>query len=357
MLKVIRILIQYLHRFINCMKPDAGFRNRKIIKSYSGFQKKFYTEFWANATESIGASLSDAGYGFFKIEYKNKKTYVSDYKVMIDDHLTLKVAGNKPMVLKMLRDSGLYTVNFLEYKMSSINSAFDFLKNLKGNAVIKPAKGTGSGKGVTTHINTDEKLKKASLLAASFNENLLIEEQVDGDSYRLLYLDGKFIDGIRRDPPTVIGDGVSNIKTLVNNENIKRIKADEILTFHPLIIDMECKLKLKEQGMTTKSIPKNGKKIIIKSVVNQNSRYENHIIRDDVHPEIIEIGRNIVNELGIVLGGIDIITKDISVPLQDSKGIINEINTTPGLHHHLLVSNKEKVLPIGEMILNYIFNK
>jgi D-alanine-D-alanine ligase-like ATP-grasp enzyme len=357
MLKIIYLPVRIIRRILKCLMPYDGFRNRKLIRSYAGFQRQFYDKFWNDTTREMGASLIDVGYGYYKIEYNNNKTYVADYKVMLDDHLTLKVAGNKPMVLKILQENDLQAPNFLEYNVDQLEKANVFLEKLGKNAVVKPASGTGSGRGVTTRINSLKKLKKASLLAASYNDNLLIEEQVEGDSFRLLYLDGKFIDAIRRDPPNVIGDGVSSIKVLIKNENLKRTGSNEILTFHPLIIDMECKLKLKEQGLSINSIPEKNKMIIIKSVVNQNSCYENHIVRDELHPDIIAMGRDIVNELGIVLGGIDVITRDITVPLNESNGIINEINTTPGLHHHLLVAEKDKVLPIGMMILQYIFNK
>jgi len=79
-------------------------------------------------------------------------------------------------------------------------------------AVVKPAYGTGAGRGVTTRIDSYKKLKQASYLAAAFKPQLLIEEQVSGDSFRLLYINGVFVDPIRRDPPVVVGDGQSSIK-------------------------------------------------------------------------------------------------------------------------------------------------
>lgn len=346
-----------VNKVINCIKPYDGFKNRKLIKSYSGFEKKFYKQYWQKVVENITAQISDTGYGYYKIEKNNKKTYVNSYKVMLDDHVTLNLVGNKPFVLKALQEQGLPVPEFLEYNINDIDLAYNFLSGLGRYAVVKPASGTGAGRGVTTRINNNRSLQKASALAASFSTKILIEEQVEGDSFRLLYINGDFIDAIRRDPPIVIGDGKNNIKNLVDNENYKRINSDKILTFHPLIIDLECKLKLKEQGLDIKSIPKLDQKIILKTVVNQNSCFENHIVRDSVHPSIISMGQTIVNELGIKLGGIDVIAKDITMPLDKSNGVINEINTTPGLHHHFLVAEIDEIVPVGELVLDYIFTK
>ncbi len=356
-MKYINLVKRLIRKIILCVRPYNGFRNRKIFKDFSGFQRDFYIKFWTDASNAIGASMVDIGYGFFKITKGDNKTYVRNFNVMLDDNLTLNIAGNKPFVLNILSDYDFQIPRFLEYKIEQLAKAESFLTSLGKNAVVKPASGTGAGRGVTTHISDIKKLHKASIFASSFCDTLLIEEQVEGDSFRLLYIEGEFIDALRRDPPVVIGDGKSTIKKLIEQENNKRIKSDEILTFHPLIIDMECKLKLKEQCLSISSVLNMNQKVIVKTVVNQNSCFENHVVRDEIHPSIVSTGQQIVNELGITLGGIDVITSDITVPLQQSGGVINEINTTPGLHHHSLVFEKNKILPIGEMVLNYIFSK
>ncbi|MFV1982134.1 MAG: cyanophycin synthetase [Thiohalomonadales bacterium] len=357
MFKIVRNIIFTIQKIIICITPYNGFKNRKLFKSYSGFEKEFYKEYWDKAVNNISASISDVGYGYRKIEKNNKATYVNNYKVMLDDHVTLNLVGNKPFVLRVLQDQGFPVPKFLEYEIQDVDKAFKFLEDLGGNAVVKPASGTGAGRGVTTKINTSKKLSKASSLAASFCNKIVIEEQIAGDSFRLLYINGEFTDAIRRDPPVVVGDGISTIKQLIKNENTKRINSDRILTFHPLIIDLECKLKLKEQGLSTNSVPDKDVAIIVKTVVNQNSCFENHVVRDDVDPSLILMGKKIVTQLGIKLGGIDVIAKDITIPLEKSNGVINEINTTPGLHHHVLVAEKDKILPIGESVLKYIFSQ
>jgi cyanophycin synthetase len=57
----------------------------------------------------------------------------------------------------------------------------------------------------------------------------------------------------------------------------------------------------------------------------------------------------------IELLGLDLICSDISIPLGESGGAINEINTTPGLHHHDLVARQTKKYHIGSQILEHLF--
>jgi D-alanine-D-alanine ligase-like ATP-grasp enzyme len=58
---------------------------------------------------------------------------------------------------------------------------------------------------------------------------------------------------------------------------------------------------------------------------------------------------------GAELLGVDFITLDASVGLERSSGIINEINTTPGLHHHYQSSAErypKPAIPIAKALLD-----
>jgi cyanophycin synthetase len=79
------------------------------------------------------------------------------------------------------------------------------------------------------------------------------------------------------------------------------------------------------------------------------------VVRDEVHPSVIQLGGEVASILGIKLAGIDILAPTLATPLEQSGGIIGEINTTPGLHHHYLVSDKSKATPVAQIILDYIF--
>ena len=89
-------------------------------------------------------------------------------------------------------------------------------------------------------------LIKASYKAAihSSNARLIIEREYPGHNYRLLYLDGEFLDAIQRESPGVIGDGAGNVAQLVEKENRLRLESVETraLSFHasPSIAAASC---------------------------------------------------------------------------------------------------------------------
>jgi cyanophycin synthetase len=115
-------------------------------------------------------------------------------------------------------------------------------------------------------------------------------------------------------------------------------------------------MKLKDQGLNTKSVLEKNQSVIVKSSVNQNNFRDNHRHLTDVHISYQEIGRRVQEVLNINLLGIDVITSDVNIALEDSGGGINEINTTPALHHHDLISNSEHAYPVGLLALEYIFS-
>jgi cyanophycin synthetase len=331
-------------------------REEKHAGDFRRLRSAFYERFWREAAQNIGAEVEDVGYGFLRIWKNGKWTLVNHYNVSLDDHLSLQLAGNKPLMSRLLQENGCRVPRFLEYDLTALGRARDFLKELKGSAVIKPASGTGGGKGVTTKIIDNDRLKKASFYAAGFDRTLLIEEEVPGNSYRLLYLGGKLIDAVRRDSPTVIGDGRRSIRELMQQETTERLcEPYPYRALSPLTIDLECVFNLQRQGLTPRHTPDVNQRIAVKSAINENSRWENHRVLERVHPSLEQAASRLVMALGLRLAGLDIMTFDIGVPLEDSGGYINEINTTPGLHHHVLVAETDKTPPIAELILDEIF--
>jgi D-alanine-D-alanine ligase-like ATP-grasp enzyme len=58
--------------------------------------------------------------------------------------------------------------------------------------------------------------------------------------------------------------------------------------------------------------------------------------------------------MGVRLAGLDVITANIGVPLEEGGGVINEVNAPPRLHYHGLVSDPAKAAPVGERVLDRV---
>ena len=273
---------------------------------------------------------------------------------MVDDHLRLELMGNKALTYEIWREKGCAVPLYSLFTRTDHAPAEDFMARNPGPFVVKPASGTGGGRAVTTNVVGRRALKRAARRAGCFYDHLIVEEQVAGASFRLLYLDGEYIDAVRRDPPVVTGDGRHSIRSLVQRENMRRLTGP-IVALSPLEIDCDADNHLASAGLRAASVPEAGQTVTLKQAVNENAAEQNHCIRDEVHPHTIALGRRLLADLGIRFAGLDVICKDIGAPLTPDNGCINEINTTPGIHHHYLISNPGAGAPVAEIVLRHLF--
>src|SRR6185295_4975021 len=127
------------------------------------------------------------------------------------------------------------------------------------SSVVKPASGGRGGAAVTGCVKSENDLARAVLSAARLNTRLLIERQVPGDMYRLLFLDGELADVVLRITPHVTGDGSSTVRELIIQENERRL---EVALPQALItIDLDCISTLAAGERSLRTVPAAGERI------------------------------------------------------------------------------------------------
>ena len=325
-------------------------------RRFRAIRNRFYDELWRDAARDIGAEIASLPSGLKKISRGNLQTFVDHSQIMLDSAITSRLLLNKAFTFDMLAAKGLRVPRRQKFGMDSLERAVAFLRENGGPVVVKPADGTGCGHGVTTRIVDRYGLLKAARHAAAFHKELLVEEQLLGSSYRLLYLDGELIDAVRRASPVVTGDGRSNIRQLISAENERRRLGETITALSPLMIDLECKNTLSCYDLPPATIPNEGQEVTVKLAVNENGAAQNHLVRSEVHPDIIATGSRIVRDFGIAFAGLDVTAMDISCPISEEGTVFNEINAGPGIHHHYLVSDDSRIEHVAPRILEHLFS-
>ena len=314
----------------------------------------FYERLWAEAAAEIGALAESAGFGLTRITREGRITHVARSRVPLDDPLTSIALSDKAFTHRLFTARGLPLPRHLVFTRYEIDRAEAFLATLGAAAVVKPAAGTGGGLGVTTGVTDARRLRRAVAHASGFGPTLLIEEEVAGASWRLLYLDGACIDVVRRDPPGVTGDGHSSIRRLVAEENRRRLNGP-VVALSPLRIDADMRNTLAAADLSLSHVPPAGRRIVVKGAVNENAADENHSLRDEVHPDLLERIGEMVRGLSVCFAGVDLIGGDLARPLAQSGTVINEINVNPGIHHHELVADPARAVPVPRLVLEHVF--
>ena len=293
----------------------------------------FYTELWREAASRLGATIEVLGNEILEIRLGQGCTRVQQNSTALDRAITVEVAKNKPLVHRLLAKRQLRTPNYCEFTLNEIAKAADFVEDVASKCVVKPANG-GGGRGVTTGVSGGFSLIRAAASAAVYGSDLMVEQQVHGDVYRLLYLDGVLIDAVLRRPSAVVADGKSTVRELIRLENEVRLKTGRNLAHALIVIDTDVRSTLAAQGLTLSSVPTKGTRITLKMVINDNSQHDNYNAEHLLCMSIIRDGAAAAAAVGVRLAGIDVITPDPSVPLAESGGVILEVNTTPSYHHH-----------------------
>lgn len=293
----------------------------------------FYVDVWREAAAELGAGFEELADGIFKISHGGASTRVYCNYTPLDDPVTLRLALDKFLVHSILRSHGMPIPDHVEFSLKSLNKAHLFLDRHR-TCVVKPCDGSAGGGGVTTGVETRSQLVQAAARAAGYGKRLLIEEQLEGDMIRLLYLDGQLLDAVRRGFPTVVGDGKSRISQLFHDLNQKRLDAGYRLAQATLKVDMDMKRTLARQGLRWRSVPARGQRVILKAVVNDNIADENESVAGEISESLVAAGRRAAELVGVRLAGIDVITPDLHQGLEESGGKIIEVNTNPGYHNH-----------------------
>ncbi|HEX4563872.1 MAG TPA: hypothetical protein VH115_05400, partial [Solirubrobacteraceae bacterium] len=339
--------------------PHYVLRRLRADRAFAPFKRDarndFYERIWNEAADAIGASVSKLGPGRFEIARGAARARVYRQVTGIDDPATLKVALDKALVHRMLASEGLAIPEHVEFDVRDPAPALEFLRRAGGACVVKPAAGSGGGHGTTAGITTEAEFMRARRNAARSGASVLIERQASGAVFRLLLLDGELLDVVRSVPGHLTGDGRSSVAELIFAENERRVAAGGAAGVELMGAGLDMVLALERAGLRLSSVAPAGARIALGDVTNNNSLADNETFRGELSRELVAEAVAAQSAVGLRLAGVDVITTDPTRPLRESGGVINEVNGTPGLHHHYLVAEPDRAtrvaIPVLERLL------
>ncbi len=317
--------------------------------------ERHYRDVWTEAAHELGAELVELEDGFLEIRRGGISTRVWRQLSALDEAVSLRLALDKTIVHRLLTARGIQIPEYVEFGHTDLDTALRFMAEHGGSYVVKPANGGRGGAAVTPCVRSEIELARAALSAARLDTRLLVERQVPGDMYRLLFLDGELLDVVLRLAPHVTGDGRSTILGLIATENERRLEAARPQAL--MTVDLDCVFTLSAAGHTPFTVPAAGERVLVKSASSENGEEENHTIHAYA-PEVIDEAAEGVRATGLRLAGVDVVTPDIMRPLAEAGGTIIEVNGTPGFQYHYTVANRAGAtriaIPILERVLETV---
>ena len=213
---------------------------------------------------------------------------------------------------------------------SHVRNLEEVERRLDYPVVVKPDVGS-HGRDVVVGVSNATSLVNA-VVKLNASDKVIIEEQLEGEEYRINVTGGKVVAISLRKPPVVVGNGTSTLESLIAERNEEASVTGETKARKKgVTVDYDF---LRRHAKVLQSVPGEGEVVVISPV----SNYSNGGTFEPIPVRMMHrVNRQMLEDVSATTGGVNLgidfmVSNDISVPYSNanSAGII-EINTNPGV--------------------------
>ncbi|MFH2096439.1 MAG: Mur ligase family protein [Bacteroidota bacterium] len=293
------------------------------------------------STMSIVEEAENRGIPWYRLDkYNLVQLGTGKYRKLIRATITgntsliaVETTDNKFRTTSMLEESGIPVPQRIIAADSE--EAIEFLKKTGKPVVIKPMIGS-KGARISIGLSDELSVQKAWEWANDYDEDVIVQEFVEGDSYRILVIGFRFAAAVRMTPATICGDGKTTIKQLIENLNNEKGRdfGDKGL-LSKVEIDEDTLKIIELKDYTLDSVLPDGETLKLKNSGNLMLGGKAEDMTDKIHPHNIFLAEQACKVLNIDVAGVDIISEDISVPAFENGAKILEINAAPDFKPHI----------------------
>lgn len=263
----------------------------------------------------------------------------------------VRICKNKNLTKEYLLKAKVPTPNGDVFtKDVSEKEITDYANTLGYPLVIKPSDGT-AGSGVIANIKNEIEFKEAlSYVRYDLNyTKVIVEKFFSGEDYRLYVVGDRVIGGIKRIPANVVGDGLNTVQYLLDEKNKQR-NSTPALHGRLIKIDKELHNVLESEGLTLKSVPKDGQQVFLKTKSNVSAGGDSIDITEELTDEIKTVAIQATNAIPeLAQAGVDVI-----FDRELNTGVVLEINSRPHITAHLYPWEGQ-ARDIPKAIIDYYF--
>ena len=251
-------------------------------------------------------------------------------------NIAVELASDKEETNSILRDLGLPVPQ--QRLVRSASDAKRAAERIGFPVVLKPLAGN-HGRGVSINLKSPEEIEVAFDKAREHGRNVIVEGFLEGYDHRLLVVNGELVAAAKRMPGHVVGDGKHSVAQLVDivNEDPRRgVGHEKVLT--RLEFDHQAERLLQILGYDRDTVPQQGEIVYLRSTANLSTGGTAIDVTDTIHPDNREMAVRTIKAIGLDIGGVDFLTKDITESYRETGGGICEVNAGPGFRMHVAPS-------------------
>jgi cyanophycin synthetase len=266
-------------------------------------------------------------------------------------HIAVELASDKEETNKILASLGLPVPQ--QELVQTEGQAVRAAGRIGFPVVTKPYNGN-HGRGISIRLTSDEEVAHGFTLAKEHSRSVIVETFLEGDDHRLLVVNGELVAATRRTPGHVTGDGAHTIVQLieiVNQDPRRGVGHEKVLT--RLELDAQAEKMLARVELTAQSVPAAGQVVYLRSTANLSTGGTATDVTDIIHPDNRDMAVRAIKAIGLDIGGVDFLSKDIAESYRAIGGGICEVNAAPGFRMHVAPSEgtpRDVAAPVIDML-------
>ena len=267
-------------------------------------------------------------------------------------NIAVELASDKEETNSILRDLGLPVPKQIIVRTAS--QGVRAAERIGYPVVMKPLAGN-HGRGVSIDLRTPEDIEVAFEKAREHGRSIVVESYIEGFDHRLVVINGELVAAAKRVPGHVVGDGKNSIEELVdivNSDPRRGVGHEKVLT--RLELDDQAERMMKKLGYGRSSVPRKDELVYLRLTANLSTGGTAIDVTDVIHPDNREMAIRAVKAIGLDIGGVDFLTKDITESYRDAGGGICEINAGPGFRMHVAPSEGTP-RDVGGAVIDMLF--
>src|ERR1700758_2975618 len=266
-------------------------------------------------------------------------------------HIAVELASDKEETNKILAGLGLPVPQ--QELVQSETQAVRAAHRIGFPVVTKPYNGN-HGRGISIRLTGDEEVAHGYSVAREHSRSVVVESFLEGDDHRLLVVNGELVAATRRTPGHVVGDAQHTVEELieiVNQDPRRGVGHEKVLT--RLELDAQALKMLERAQLTPGSVPASGQIVHLRSTANLSTGGTATDVTDVIHPDNREMAERAVRAIGLDVGGVDFLSKNITESYRKIGGGICEVNAAPGFRLHVAPSEgppRDVADPVVELL-------
>ena len=265
-----------------------------------------------------------------QMSFQGKSAWFNASNSSLNRGLVKRVAGNKAVTAAFLRAEGLQAPENAAFNADEVQRAWDWAEPI-APVVVKPWTGQ-EGRLVHLDLSTYADFEQAFTAVAGEGHPVLVEQYISGVDHRVTVVRGRVVGATRRVAAHVVGDGRATVEALVEAKNVQR-RASRNPVHKELSIGRIESQHLARQGLTSTSIPAEGRTVWLRGAANVSTGGDAIDATDDLTAAEVEyIERAVAVFPGMRFCGVDVLLDRDS----GADPWIVEVNSKPSVapHHY-----------------------